>query len=834
MSRVLTPVHVLLILALVGCGGGDGPVLPGNPEQGAGAGSRVQHEVQSNRYLLGMWEVEIDPGSTEATIVPIRAVGMHLNIVQLLEVNPCSTCLTIEGIYLEEPNLLHAHVTLTHPFPGVPGKTGFDVRGIFISEGNYTFPIGGRRVAWGTGVPVVLNADGYTELFNPAEYPPAEPVWRRYIPGESSTGGNVSATLNPFLAYRRDAPRRMFEADGSETRTIRLLFPPGQVHFGYAVDACWQLVPHEIVDPLVEFPPDANCLEAYQITVDLPWGLEPEPGSEVPVSVVVSDHQGIDTISSVTIEAPDLFQGTVPLSFSGTVGQDNWLFKGTISNMEGAPTDTYPLLVRVVDTELDQNLGPVNAWFLNSVEVGRGWARTWGGLHEDSGRSVVVDGSGNSYVTGYFTEYSGDLVDLDPGAGVDNHMSNGLDDAFLSKFDSGGDFLWVRTWGGVGYDGGISVGLDGSGNVYATGFFQVAVDLDPGAGVDDHISNGGSDVFLSKFDSGGSFLWARTWGGGCNDHSSSVAVDGSGSAYVAGDFSGEGPTDFDPGPGVDNHTSSIWPNAFLSKFDSCGNFLWARTWGGYNGEDAESVALDGSGNAYVTGVFGTTPLDFDPGAGVDNHVSNGAGDAFLSKFDSGGNYLWARTWGGTDYDVGFSVVLECPGNAYVAGYFSATADFDPGAGVDYHVSNGSDDVSLSKFDSGGDFLWARTWGGPYGDDVGRSVAVDGSGNAYVAGYYYGTADLDPGPGVDYHTYGGRDAFLSKFDSSGSLLWACTWQGIGNKEVSSVGVDGFGNAYVTGGLWGTVDFNPGAGVDYHTANWQGGDAFLSMLPPDGNW
>jgi hypothetical protein len=295
-------------------------------------------------------------------------------------------------------------------------------------------------------------------------------------------------------------------------------------------------------------------------------------------------------------------------------------------------------------------------------------------------------------VTGLFQ----DLVDFDPGPGVDNHTSNGWYDVFLSKFDSLGNFQWAKTWGGIDFDCGYGVAVDGSGNVYVTGCFEATIDFDPGPGVDNHTSNGYYDVFLSKFDSLGNFQWAKTWGGIDYDYGWGVAVDGSGNAYVTGLFYET--VDFDPAAaGVDNHTSNGSYDVFLSKFDSSGNFIWAKTWGGSSGDCGNGVAVDSSGSAYVTGCFAST-VDFDPGSGVDNHISNGSVDVFLSKFDSLGAFLWAKTWGGNSDDNGYGVAADNSGNAYVTGFFYSTVvDFDPGNGVDNRISNGEYDAFLSKF-----------------------------------------------------------------------------------------------------------------------------------------
>jgi hypothetical protein len=105
----------------------------------------------------------------------------------------------------------------------------------------------------------------------------------------------------------------------------------------------------------------------------------------------------------------------------------------------------------------------------------------------------------------------------------------------------------------------------------------------------------------------------------------------------------------------------------------------------------------------VSGNFQGTDVDFDPGGGVDDHTSNGAFDAFLSQFDSSGYINWARTWGGTLSDTGYGVAADVSGNAYVTGYFSGTVDFDPGTGVDSRISNGGEDVFLSKFPPDGNW-----------------------------------------------------------------------------------------------------------------------------------
>jgi len=832
-TRFTTVLPAMLgVVLLVGCGNSHDPIAGGIDADVAPAAVQQpsdSHSAAGNRVLWGLWKISISADRQTVMVLPDRVGALHFNVVRLLEVTPCTDCLRIQNVQVI-PDGLSADVALIHPFPGLLKYTGFDVRGIFISGARYTFPASGRKIAWGDDVARMLNPDGYTHLFNPTNFPYTKPPILGYIPGHKAPGGDLSATLNPYVAYEQDKTRCVFMPGTVSTRTVELHFPPGPLEFGYAVDASWFPAGVEVTDPVNDFPTEANCMEAYRVDVEVGVGEEPSGGSAIPLQVEVFDHQGLETISAVTIESPDLFDGEVALEFSEATGDDSFMFTGAVPYHQWIGSGVYPLLVRVVDTETDANLGAVNAWQVSAVRK-KGWARTWGGMGIDMGYAVAVDSSGSVYIAGNFSY----TVDFDPGPGADQHTSKGAWDVFLSKIDLEGSFEWAGTWGGTDYyfyDRGYGVAVDGSGNVYVTGEFYHTVDFDPGSGVDEHSSNGEADVFLSKFDSEGDFQWARTWGGtGYNDRGYGVAVDGSGSVYVTGEFLDT--VDFDPGPGTDEHTSKGITDCFLSKFDSEGEFQWARTWGGVDWDQGYGVAVSGSGSVYVAGKFRYT-VDFDPGSGVDEHTSNGWEDVFLSKFDEEGGFQWARTWGGVDGEESYGVAVGGSGSVYVTGHFLYTVDFDPGPGVEEHTSNGGWDVFLSKIDSEGGFQWARTWGGTGYSDRGYGVAVSGTGSVYATGSFENTVDFDPGPEVEEHTSnGGYDVFLSKFDSEGEFQWARTWGGPVGDGSQGVAVDGSGSVYVTGSFSDTVDFDPGPGVDEHTSNGNS-DAFLSKFPPDGNW
>ncbi len=421
-------------------------------------------------------------------------------------------------------------------------------------------------------------------------------------------------------------------------------------------------------------------------------------------------------------------------------------FRGTVDFDPGAGTDTHISAGEedIFLTKFDSNGGYV-------------YTKTMGGTDHDYGRSVAVDSSGNIYITGYFQG----TADFDPGAAVDNHLSAGLEDIFLTKFDSNGGYVYTKTMGGTNSDYGRSVAVDSSGNIYITGSFQETVDFNPVGTADSHTSAGLEDIFLTKINADNSYEYTKTMGGTDHDEGQSVAVDGSDNVYITGYFSGAN-ADFNPGAETDNHTSAGLEDIFLTKIESDGSYGYTKTMGGTDHDEGQSVAVDGSDNVYITGYFSGANADFNPGAETDNHTSAGLEDIFLTKIKSDGSYGYTKTMGGTDQDFGRSVAVDSSDNVYVTGYFRGTADFDPGLGADEHTSAGLDDIFLTKINFDGSYDLTKTMGGT-DQDFGRSVAVDDSVNVYVTGYFRGTADFNPGAGTDNHISAGEeDIFLTKF------------------------------------------------------------------------
>lgn len=317
--------------------------------------------------------------------------------------------------------------------------------------------------------------------------------------------------------------------------------------------------------------------------------------------------------------------------------------------------------------------------------------------------------------------------------------------------------------------------------------------------------------------------YARGFGGTDAESALGVATDGAGNAYAVGYF--QGTVDFDPGPGTTALTSVAGSSdAFVVKLNAAGTLVWARKVGGPSADHALGVAVDGSGNVYMAGFFSGT-ADFDPGPATLSLTSAGDQDAFVVKLNSSGTLVWARHVGGDGQDQPYTVAVDGAGNVYLTGDFIGTADFDPGPAVVSFTSLAEDyDAFVVKLNASGGLVWARQFGGT-GAEAAYGLALDAVGNVYLAGYFEGTADFDPGAGTaNLASVGMIDGFALKLNAAGTFVWARRFGGGDVDYASKIATDGAGNLYVVGYFAGTADFNPGPGTATFTAG-GAADGFL---------
>ena len=332
------------------------------------------------------------------------------------------------------------------------------------------------------------------------------------------------------------------------------------------------------------------------------------------------------------------------------------------------------------------------------------WVKQTGGSGQDSANSIALDAWGNAYLTGSYQ----DTVDFDPGSGVVEVKSNGVEDIFIQKLDSNGKLIWAKHVGGAYSDHGRTIATDKAGNTYTIGSFRGSVDFDPGTGTAHLTAAGEDDIFILKLDKSGNYIWAKRMGGSGSETGYSLAIDAAGNIYSTGYFSDT--ADFDPGPEVVNLTSKGGHEIYINKLDGTGNFKWAKSIGSSNDDWGISIFADVDGDVYTTGHFDLT-VDFNPGGSTWQLGSFGDADVFVLKLDSLGNFKWVQQMGGNSHDQGRSIVVDGQKNVYITGSFETTADFDPGTGTFLISSKGSRDIFVQKLDASGKNLWVATIAG---------------------------------------------------------------------------------------------------------------------------
>lgn len=338
--------------------------------------------------------------------------------------------------------------------------------------------------------------------------------------------------------------------------------------------------------------------------------------------------------------------------------------------------------------------------------------------------------------------------------------------------------------------------------------------------------------------------WAFRAGSPDIETSNTICSDNSGNIYIAGKFSGTN-VDFDPSPATTFLLSSAGStDGFVAKYNASGQFVWAFRFGSTDRDEAQGITIDQSNNIYVTGFFRGSNVDFDPNAGVAELTSNGdagadpgyGGDIFVAKYTVGGIYQWAFNVGGTDlYDTGIGISLDGAGNVYIGGYFTLTADFDPGPGTATLNSTIGGSIFLAKYSSAGVYQWAFNLGSPFTNNSLFDIKTDGPGNVYITGYYQGNnIDFDPGPGVaPLNSNGAYEIFVAKYNANGQYQFAFSVGSSGLDVARGLGLDNNGNIYVIGDFNNTVDFDPGPGTAFLTSNGVS-DAFLAKYSPTGQY
>ena len=418
--------------------------------------------------------------------------------------------------------------------------------------------------------------------------------------------------------------------------------------------------------------------------------------------------------------------------------------------------------------------------------------------------SIETDLQNNSIVTGYFQG----STDFDPSASTATLVSSGSFDAFVAKYDLNGNYQWAFKIGSGGDDQAMGIAVDELGNSFVAGRYWGMVDFDPSAAT---FNLGGGGLFMAKYSPAGTLVWAKSIGGIYDPQlkeGKNIRLDKNKNIILGGFFYNT--VDFDPSSGVASLSSvtGSYSDAFIAKYDSLGNYIWAKSFGASQDDNIASIALDQDNNIIAAGYYKDS-VDFDLSSGIFTMTGGPFGSGFLAKYDSAGNFNWA----GDIKTGGFLNRLETDSsnNILMTGVYSGTTDFDFSAGTATLGGAGLRGY-LAKYSESGSYSWAIC----SGDNmvVPRGIAIDGMGNSYITGDFTDTSDFDPSAGVAMLTpivYASPDIFIAKYNSNGNYLVAKSMGGSAFEYARGIALDTDDNLIISGDFQGTCDFDPSSAI-----------------------
>ena len=459
---------------------------------------------------------------------------------------------------------------------------------------------------------------------------------------------------------------------------------------------------------------------------------------------------------------------------------------------------------RVTGGEVGFSLGQYDPSYPLTIDPAYKWHTFYGSTDVDGGSAIAIDDSGNVYVTGVsHAAWNG------PARQNPLNAYSGGHDIFVLKLNSSGAYQWHTFYGSSGYDEGNGIAVDGSGNLYVTGYSDATWN-GPDGQSPLHAYSGSEEIFVLKLNSSGAYQWHTFYGSsGDYERGNCIAIDGSGNVYVTGysDATWKGLAMEFP-----LHVYSGGADIFVLKLNSSGAYQWHTFYGSSGNESGLGIAIDGGGNVYVTGF---SSENWKGSAGQNPlHVYSGGEEIFVLKLNSSGTYQWHTFYGSTFEDIGFGIAVDGSGNVYVTGYSNATWDGPAGQHPLYNFhGHDKNDILVLKLNSSGAYQWHTFYGVPADgldwSDFGLGIAVAASGNVYVTGYshasWVGPAGQNPLHAFSYYK-GATDIFVLKLNSSGTYQWHTFFGSTYDDRGHGIAL-GHGNVYVTG---------------YSTETWKGPD------------
>lgn len=351
----------------------------------------------------------------------------------------------------------------------------------------------------------------------------------------------------------------------------------------------------------------------------------------------------------------------------------------------------------------------------------------------DQSNAIAVDSAGNAYVSGYtesstFPGVNGGSIQPAKGGGVD---------AFVTKINASGTAIVYSTFlGGSEHDHARGIAVDGGGNAYVVGITNDPVFPGVSGSSPQSINAGGFDAFVTKINAAGTAILYSTFLGGTNDDRGyGIAVSGTGDAYVTGEVTSLTFTGVSAGSIQPGHGGGL-SDTFVTRINPAGTAIVYSTFLGGGGDDlGMGIAVDGTGNAYVTGTTSSTTFPGVNGGSLQPAFAGGLHDAFVTKINPAGTAIVYSTFlGGSAQDLATGIAVDGGRNAYVVGLtFSTVFPGINGSSVQ-PTHGGASDAFVTKINAAGTaIVYSTFWGGLQGD-YGNAVAVDSGGNTYFAGY----------------------------------------------------------------------------------------------------
>jgi hypothetical protein len=439
-----------------------------------------------------------------------------------------------------------------------------------------------------------------------------------------------------------------------------------------------------------------------------------------------------------------------------------------------------------------------------------------GGDGEDAGQAIAVDPANNAYVTG-----SSASTNFPTTAGAFQSINVGGDDVVVSKLTPDGTALVYSTYVGGGLaDHGMGIAVDDLGNAYVTGD-TASTDFPTTTGAFQRTNNGGTDAFVFKLNPTGTALVYSTFMGGTkDDHGTAIALNSAGEAFITGDTTS---TNF-PTAGGFQAANDGGADAFVGELSADGTKqVYSSFLGGKNDDFGTGIAINSAGQVYVTGF--TVSSDFPTTAGAYQRSSPGGLNAFVTEVSAGGSATIFSTYlGGTQDDRGRAIALDTNGDVFVTGDTNSV-NFPTTTGA-VQASGGGLDAFVTKLAPNGASLVYSTYFGGSGNDIGRGLAVDGNGFAYITGSTTSANLITVNP-VESTLHSGQNAFVAVLNGSGGgPLFSTYLGGSGNDQGNGVALDSGGNLFVVG-TTASLDFpvTPGA---LQVAEGGGSDFFVSKF------